>query len=254
MARNKYKALFFYAIKKSARAFPATCGLLLFLFVCLFVFAHVWEYVDMSFISIKKSELLYYIALNEWVLLSIPFIHFDIHQLFKKNTLTSRLLLPISFVNKELTEAIGKAFFHFIFLGIGALSFAALWTGSFPFTLFSFSFILITSFLATILGTLLYMTVGIFSFWFEEILPIFFLLQQLLFLFGGLLLPLALYPKWTHIFFPFLPFYYILGGRSQLLFVDPQPLTYLLVIGGVSIWIVLMKKFNTFLFQRGLKG
>ena len=68
-------------------------------------------------------------------------------------------------------------------------------------------------------------------------MSLFWLTQQVLFIFGGLILPPLANPKCLQALMPYTPSYYILGGRSQLTFTS-NIWDFLHIAGGLLIWLI----------------
>ena len=86
---SKYFFLFRLAMIQSLKNIQSVIGLNLFLLTCLFIFAHLWKVaaIKMGAVHLRPDQLLWYIALNEWVLISIPDIQVDMEQDFRSGKL-----------------------------------------------------------------------------------------------------------------------------------------------------------------------
>jgi hypothetical protein len=95
---KKYRFLFFLSFERALKNFPLYTGLSFFTLSILIAFSYIWESIGTPNIYFSKSELLWYIALNEWVMMSTPFAYLAISQEFKSGLLPacSSVLLPIS--------------------------------------------------------------------------------------------------------------------------------------------------------------
>ena len=62
--------------------------------------------------------------------------------------------------------------------------------------------------------TTLYVLTGLTAFWLGDVSPLFWIWQKLLFIFGGLMLPLSLYPEWMQRVAAYTPFPSILAGPA----------------------------------------
>jgi ABC-2 type transport system permease protein len=63
--------------------------------------------------------------------------------------------------------------------------------------------------LALLLDSLIAVLIGLMAFWIEEVTPIFWIYQKLLFTVGGLFLPLEMFPEWLRRVAACLPFQFI---------------------------------------------
>jgi len=82
--------------------------------------------------------------------------------------------------------------------------------------------------------TALYLWIGLLAFWLQEVSPVFWLWQKLMFVLGGLMLPLELYPAFVQRAAAFTPFPSLLAGPASLVlgngFVTPGALARQLVV------------------------
>ena len=61
----------------------------------------------------------------------------------------------------------------------------------------------------------LYLWIGVLAFWLEDVSPVFWVVQKLLFVFGGLMLPIELYPRAMQIAAAWTPFPVMLAGPAS---------------------------------------
>jgi ABC-2 type transport system permease protein len=60
------------------------------------------------------------------------------------------------------------------------------------------------------------MMIGLSAFWLQTVDPLFWIWEKMLFMLGGLMLPLTIYPQWIQTVAYATPFPVILGERSAL--------------------------------------
>ena len=95
------------------------------------------------------------------------------------------------------------------------------------------------------------MMVGLSAFWMHDVEPLFWVWEKLLFMFGGLMIPLAVYPVWIQKIAAFTPFSAILGARSALAIEFNFFAAFTLVmslLAWISFTILLLRVF----YRRGL--
>jgi ABC-2 type transport system permease protein len=249
---HKYLFVFRTRFLALARNYSYLIGLSLFLFTCLIVFAHVYAVLP-PHPAYSKEELLWYLALNEWILISLPFIHYSIADEIHEGVMTMQLVRPVSYVGMKIAEGAAQTAVNVIVLGIITFVFCTLWTGVFPFGPVSLLVMLLLSAMSAFLGLLFHIAVGLFSFWFSEIIACFWLWTQIVFFFGGLFVPLSAYPAALQKILYFVPSPCILGGRSGLVIASSGQ-HYLFIFLLDIIWIALAIRLLHFIFQKGLKS
>lgn len=251
---HKYISIFRLSFTHTLRNYKALIGLSLFLITCLVIFAYLWKIAaaKVGAVDLDPEHLLWYIAFNEWVLISIPDIQDDMELDLKSGRLAYLLPRPISYLGSTFAEAAGTLVANLIILGLVTFSFTWYQIGSLP---FHPSCLIVTTLLglaAGVIGILFHMVIGLSAFWIHEVSPFFWIWEKLLFMFGGLILPLMVYPEWMQTLAHFTPFPVILGDRSALA-IDFNlqsviSLTFSLIGWGFIVVICLLH-----LYRRGLR-
>lgn len=250
----KYLAIFNLSFIHTLRNYHSLIGLSIFLVTCLVIFANLWKIAaaKMGVVSLNADQLLWYIAFNEWVLIAIPETQENMEQDLRSGRLAYLLPRPISYLGSTFAEALGTLSVHLIVLGLVTFLFTWLQVGSLPFDIIGLPITLAFGFLAGVVGVIFRMLVGLSAFWLQEVTPFFWIWEKLLFMFGGLILPLTVYPEWMQTFARFTPFPSILGERSALAldfnFQSVIFLTYTL-IGWTVIGILSL----LFVYRKGLR-
>lgn len=251
---EKYSSIFAFGVIQSLRNYKALIGLNLFLLTCLLVFAHLWKVAaaKMGAMHLHPDQLLWYIALNEWILISIPDVQVSIEQDLRSGNFAYLLPRPISYLGATFFEGIGILSVNLVGLGLVAFLFTWWRIGSFPFGPATLSVILILGFLAGSVGLIFQMVIGISAFWLQEVTPVNWIWEKLLFAVGGLILPLAIYPVWIQKIAYCTPFPSILGQRSALA-IHFSAAGAFQVAASLLVWGVLGLSCLTLLYRRGLR-
>lgn len=251
---QKYFFIFRLAAIHAIKNYKVLIGLSLFLIACLIIFANLWEVavVKTGVTQYPPSHLVWYIAFNQWILISIPEISDEIELDFRTGRLAYLLPRPISYLGATFAESLGILCVNFVVLGI--VTFAFTWTQvtSFPFSFWGIVISIALGFLSCCIGIILKMLVGLSAFWFHDVAPIDFVSEKLLFMLGGLILPLSLYPQWLQTIAYFTPFPIILGERSALaLNFNMQNVQWLFTFS--AFWLILGIGLLLFVYRRGLR-
>ncbi len=251
---QKYTFVFTLSFWQALKNTKALLGLSIFLIACLVIFAHIWKIIaaknGISFFS--GSQLLWYIAFNEWLLVSLPDIHEEMGQDLKTGKLAYLLPRPISYLGFTFAGALGTLFANLFVLGLVTFTFTWIQTGALPFSPLCLLTAILLGACAGALAIILQMIIGLSSFWMGEADPLYWIYEKLLFLFGGLILPLAAYPSWLQKIANFTPFPAILGERSALAlsFSSFHLISLLLSFVG---WAAIGTGVLIFLYRKGLR-
>jgi len=250
---NKYAAIFSLTFNQGLKNYKLLFGLSLFLITCLIIFAHLWKVAAIrTHTDFNPETLLWYIAFNEWILISIPEVQKEMQEDFQSGRLAYLLPRPISYLGAVFAEGFAQLVLQLVVLGSVTFLFAFLWTETFPLTFLQFALMLLLGLCAGILGLLLQMLIGLSSFWLHDVTPVNWVWEKLLFIFGGLILPLSAYPLWLQKVAALTPFSPILGGRSGLIFGFDQSQIFSL-FGLLALWFIIGSIALKLVYRRGLK-
>ncbi len=251
---RKYVAVYWLAFLHALKNYKALVGLSIFLITCLIIFAHLWKLAaaKAGIVSYNPEQLLWYIAFNEWILVSLPDIQDEMEKDLRSGRLAYLLPRPISYLGSTFAEALGTLSVNLLVLG--GVTFAFTWwqVGALPFASSGLLVASVFGLLAGIVAILFQMTIGISAFWLHDVNPIYWIWEKLLFMLGGLMLPLAVYPAWMQTLAAWTPFPAILGGRSALA-IDFNATAVATLFGALLGWAIVGLACLTFLYRKGLQ-
>ncbi|MBS0586271.1 MAG: hypothetical protein JSR76_08280 [Verrucomicrobia bacterium] len=219
MRGKKYGAIFRFAFIHALRNYKELVGLAIFLIACLLIFAHLWQVIGIKtgVHSLNTEKLLWYIASNQWILIAIP----DVQEIIEEDLRSSRLAYllprPISYLGSIFMEGLGVLSLRLLVLGVITFFFTWMRLGALPESLTGLIVATLLGFLAGAVAIVFRMIVGVSAFWVQQVEPLYWIWEKFLFTFGGLMLPLALYPEILQKIAYFTPFPSILSYRSALL-------------------------------------
>src|SRR5262249_17546215 len=142
------------------------------------------------------DQLLWYIVSNEWILIALPDLFLDMEHDLRSGKLAYLLPRPISYLGAKFAEGFGTLLLNLVVLGAVAFAFAWVWTGSFPFTPLSFLSMILLGILASLVALLFQIAIGLSAFWLQEVGPFYWIWEKMLFVLGGLMIPLTAYPSY----------------------------------------------------------
>ena len=251
---SKYLKTLQISFRYGLKNYKALIGLSVFLIICIVIFFHLWEVIaaKTAAVHMNRKALLWYIALNEWMLIALPHVERNIHGDLKSGKLAYLLPRPISYLGFCFFESLGTLLVNLLGLGVIAfgITYALVGGLSLPLSFWIVSAIL--TIMAGCLGILIQMIIGLSSFWLHDVEPVYWIWEKFLFALGGLILPLAIYPQGWQIVAKFSPFPYILGERSALAL--NYSLSHALsIMGNLAIWIGLALAVLNWVYYKGLK-
>ena len=215
-------------------------GRVVFFAVILGVFASLWRAVAEAGLPMgaDPKELLWYLAITEWIAISTPQVHLEIQETIRNGDVVYRLGRPSSFVLGELAVALGVLAVRLPVIGAAALAFASWFTGWVP-PLGALAVVMPFGIAAAVMLTALHVWIGLLAFWLQDVSPVYWVSQKLLFVLGGMMLPLHLYPEAVQRLATLTPFPVMLAAPASFVFGDgsmsPGALAARLALWGAAI-------------------
>ncbi|MEY4575636.1 MAG: hypothetical protein RL701_339, partial [Pseudomonadota bacterium] len=108
---------------------------------------------------------------------------------------------------------------------------------------------------AGVLITALYVVIGVTAFWVADVTPLYWIWQKALFILGGLMLPLELYPTWVQRLGMLTPFPLLLSGPASFVLHPQAHATHavLLLAGRLALWLAIAGVLSHVLYERALQ-
>ena len=191
-------------------------GRIAFFVVVLGVFASLWRATREAGLAIAADpkSLVWYLASTEWILLSAPLVHVDVQEALRRGDVAYQVGRPVSYVGATFAQGLGSVGSRSPLLAATAFVCAFAFTGWVP-PWRSLAAVVLFGSIAIALLTALHLAIGLFAFWIGEVTPVFWVWQKLLFVFGGLMLPIRLYPPFMQRLAALTPFPDILAGPAS---------------------------------------
>jgi ABC-2 type transport system permease protein len=222
-----------------------------FYLAILLVFSRLWQVLDAGgrLGGVGAAPYLWYVALTEWALLAMPLLYLDIEEDIRRGDIAYRIARPVSYLWTKYAEGLGAGFVKLVLMGgVGG---AAAWilTGTPPPKGLLLSLPLGT---LALFNLMLWQTaIGLSAFWLGDAAPFFWIWQKTLFVLGGLMFPLEVYPHWLQRAAYFTPFAPLLHGWARLAFGFDLALAGRMALLLVA-WGVAMVAFVAWLYRRAL--
>ena len=212
----KYGAFARLAAAQTRRDAGDLYGRVIFFAVILGVFSSLWRAIAEAGMPIAADPklLVWYLATTEWILLSVPTMHVDLQESIRRGDVVCRLGRPVSYLGSVFAEALGLLVVRAPLLAVTAWVCAFAFTGWIP-PLAPLAWTVPFGLAGAALLSGIYVSIGVLAFWLEDVSPIFWVVQKLLFVLGGLMLPIDLYPHAIRVAAAWTPFAAILAGPAS---------------------------------------
>jgi ABC-2 type transport system permease protein len=251
----KYAAFLRIGLSEAWEQRAEVYGRMLYLQVIVGVFSALWRSVVAlgTPLSGSASALVWYLAATEWIVLSVPPIHFQIAEDVRRGDIAYRLPRPISYLGSVFAEALGQLAARLPLLAVSAVCAALLFAGGLPNHRAAFVYVLPFGLAAATLATGFNVLLGLFAFWLDDVMPLHWVWQKLGFVLGGLMLPLDLCPRALQRIAAFTPFPSLMYGPASFLLGANRQRAHSLAIDLAS-WLVIAGLGTVLVFRRARRA
>jgi ABC-2 type transport system permease protein len=226
-----------------------------FILVILFIFTHLWTAVYSSGGRIEGftiAMMLWYLLLAESIVTSQTYIHHEICEEIQTGNIAYTLTRPMKYALYYLARSVSSGVVRFVItFGLGALLLLVL-VGGIHVALSSIPYIIVLSILAFLIDFLFTFNIGLLGFWLENTRSIHWLFHKIVFMLGGMLIPLEVYPDWIANISKILPFSYIAYHPAKM-FVQFDPSMVWTIILIQIAYIIILSGIATILYRYGIR-
>lgn len=226
--------IFSMSFKQSARRYPEALTRSLFYLIILYIFSKIWQHTKGLHFSgvVSQDNLVWYLSVTELTLLSLPLVHLTVNRDIRTGDFSTWLTKPYSYHSFQAFYAAGEYTFRFIVLAILGCSFCYLITRTLPVSVFQLFLTILVVYVAGLLHLRFLTLIGLSAVWIQDSNPIYWLWQRMAIVFGGVFIPIFLYPEYINAWFELTPFAALIANPASLIFTQsnlPKAITSLLV-------------------------
>jgi ABC-2 type transport system permease protein len=127
-----------------------------------------------------------------------------------------------------------------------------LFVGPLPGYLRALPFGLVTIVGGILIGTTLQTIIGLLAFWFEEVMPFWWIIQKLIFVIGGMFIPLDFYPDWLQGIARATPFAFAAYWPAST-WVAFSWERFLTTVGGQAAWLLAFGILASLIFRAAVR-
>ncbi len=165
----------------------------------IFLFAAIWRYTPFSSKAdqgLNFTNMVWYVTITELVMFSSGQFMHQVRGDILSQQLTGLMGRPLPYWRIKMLQLLGRGLLNALALSAAIFSAAYFITGQWPFTLTSGLAVLASTLMALLIAVPASFAIGILDVWGQYARPVYWIWQKSLFVFGGLMLPLSLYPEW----------------------------------------------------------
>jgi ABC-2 type transport system permease protein len=168
------------ALRQALSERTALVGRLAFYAILLLVFSRLWQAVAErgALGSVGTRDLLWYLAITEWIVLALPPLHLDIEADLRSGDLAAQLSRPVPYLSARLAGAAGDFALRSVSLGAAAVVIATWFAGGLPADPRGLLLAIPLGLLGSALGLLFLAWIGLFAFWLHDVSPIYWIWQS----------------------------------------------------------------------------
>jgi len=255
MTLRKYSTVFSIASRDQLIYLPSFLARNIFFVVVMFVFFSLWRAVfgtSSTVAGFTVVQMLWYLSFTEAIELSQSRIFIPISEEVKDGTVAYSLNRPYSYVFFWISRAMGENLVKVVPLLAEGFVLALILVGPLPGYVHALPVGLVAVVLGVLMGASLQMIIGLLAFWFEEVMPFWWIIQKLVFVIGGMFIPIDVYPDWLQRISRYTPFAFAAYWPATV-FVDFTPERVITTIVGQVAYIAIFFGIALAMFRVAVK-
>lgn len=229
----------------------------LFIAVVLIVFINLWKTIFAGRPTISGFtfvQMIWYLALTEAITMGSGWrmMFEDVTDDIRTGTVSNFLTKPLSYMGWYFSTTFSRFFNAFLVTFILGSIFCYIFVGPIPFsfmTILPLALVIICSFFLSFFVGMFFVS---FAFWLEDVTAFYWILQKALFILGGMLVPIDVYPDFVSKYLYYLPFSFITYWPAKF-FVSGDVGTFILVLTGQIIWLALFFVLTMIIYRIGIR-
>ncbi|MBU8914074.1 MAG: ABC-2 family transporter protein [Spirochaetales bacterium] len=255
MIARKYATVFGIASRDQLVYLPSFLARNLFFVVVMFVFYSLWRAIfagNATIAGFTMVQMLWYLTFTEAIELSQTRIFLPISEEVKDGTIAYSLNRPYSYVLFWISRGMGENLVKVLPLLIEGFVLALIMVGPLPGYFRALPIGFVTIVLGILIGTTLQAIIGLLAFWFEEVMPFWWIIQKLVFVIGGMFIPIDLYPEWLQRIARYTPFAFAAYWPATV-FVNFSPERVVTTLIGQVAYVALFGLIAAVLFRAAVR-
>ena len=227
--------------------------------IILFILLNLWKYIYSNPNEVingyTMNQTIWYVIITEilWSILGGRKLCRKICDDVRGGNIAYNINKPYSYVGYSLSSHLGTVAVKAIMYIVLGMILGFIFLNSFPsLNILSIIAVLITGTLATIISTLLIISIGLISFFIEDANPFYWLYSKLI-LVVGTLFPIEYFPSYIQPILNASPIYVVCYGPAKL-FVDFSLNNFISVLIAQLIYIIISLSLCNLLYKKGVKN
>ncbi|MBM3547521.1 MAG: hypothetical protein FJX54_11240 [Alphaproteobacteria bacterium] len=210
-------------------------GRLLLFSLPVLIFGAIWRATPLGDSGHDAERLTWYVVTTEAIIFAPGWVFSEIEEDIRSGAIEAALTRPLSYGLARIAEEIGGTLLRLSCLGVYGGILAWLATGIVPISSTAMPALALAMTLGALLALLFQVVIGFLTVWLGTPAPVYWIWQKVIFVLGGLFIPLTLYPAWMHQIGIATPFAAILYHPASLV-LDARPAAIAAVLGWQLLW------------------
>lgn len=256
MRLSKYLAIFRIQLQNNFAYRGNLLAGIISLLIFLWIFIQLWRATygamgSATIAGLTLQQTLWYLMLTESIQMSKSRMSRTVSEAVKDGSIAYLLNKPYDFLLYQLSIGMADGLNRFVFniLCGGALMWLLV---SPPPDLLGLPMVLVTVLLALALDFCIQALIGLAAFVSEDVTAYDWIVGKLIFIIGGMLIPIDFFPTWLQKIATALPFAYAMYGPARL-FVEPSVERFASVLLGQVIWLVVLGLLLALAYRSGVR-
>jgi ABC-2 type transport system permease protein len=229
----------------------------LFIVVILFVFANLWKSIFMGRTVIEGfsiAQLVWYLTLTEAITMGMGWrtMFEDVSDEVKSGSIANYLTKPLSYIGWHFSVFFSKFLNYFLIVFAVGSVVTYLMVGPIQFSILTLALLTIVILLSFVLSFFIGMAFASFAFWFEDVTAFYWILQKAVFIMGGMLVPLDIYPDFIKGYLNYIPFSFLTYWPGKFFITGSGDIFIITLIGQIA-WIFVFIVFLTVIYKSGIR-
>jgi len=245
-------ALFAHGWRQAAASRATTFGRVALLVLILLIFWAMWSATPLGELGAggpTAAQVLWYLAATETIAMSVGYPYRLVEAEIRSGEITTHFLRPLHYVGATFATWFGETTHRFLPIAGAAAVTGVVVTRTLPFDATTGVAIVVGLWIACAMLLLSQLCIGLVATWVSSAAPAFWVWQKLLFVLGGLMIPLTIYPEWLASLAFATPFPAMMFLPASLVF-DGSWSQVATVFASQACWIVLLVVVVTLLYRR----
>lgn len=233
-------------------------GRSIFFFVIIFIFLCLWKAIfagqGNQIEGFTLETMIWYLLVTEIIALSSSRYYSEISEDVKTGNVAYMLNKPYNYVLYQFANHYATILFNLTRNGLLALFIGFLYVGPLPgFHITALPLIILVILLGSAIDFFINFSLALSAFWVEENMPFRWIYQKLVFVLGGMLLPLDLFPSAIKNIATWLPFSFVAYGPAKVA-VDFTFENFIYVFTMQLFYLILAIAIAFLVYHKGMKG